>query len=120
MRQPWFALGVMVCALAAGNGSAWAQRPRPAGDEQIVRQAELAASGERVEIYQHGVRVAPAFLKLAEEAYSRLEALTGRKLDTATLGPMKLFESEHPEADLPRLYGASREELARLAVTGDR
>lgn len=87
----WLAFALLLSALA----SAWAQRPRPTPDDQIVQQAELMASGDRVEIYQHGIRVAPAFLKLAEETYGRLEILTGRKLDTATLGPkVRIYVSD--------------------------
>jgi hypothetical protein len=55
-------------------------------DEQISEEATLVASGERVEVFQHGVQVDLAFLRLAEQAYSRLEALTGCTFDTATLG----------------------------------
>jgi hypothetical protein len=55
-------------------------------DARIVREAERVATGERVEVFQHGLEVAPEFLGLAEEAYSRLEELTGRKLDAGTLG----------------------------------
>jgi hypothetical protein len=30
---------------------------------------------------------------------------------------MQLYDSDHPERDIARLYGASREKLARMAVT---
>jgi hypothetical protein len=84
--RPFFLI-VVLCSIAGATDHAWPQRPPQIGDAQIVQQAELVASGDRVEIYQHGISVTPAFLKLAEETYSRLEILTGRKLDTATLGP---------------------------------
>jgi hypothetical protein len=94
-RFPAFFLIVVLCSIAGAMDHAGAQRPRLVGDDQIVQQAELVASGDRVEIYQHGLRVAPAFLKLAEEAYIRLETLTGRKLDTATLGPrIRIYVSD--------------------------
>lgn len=57
------------------------------GDGQIIEEATLVTSGERVEVFQHGVQVDPEFLRVAEHAYSRLEALTGSKFDTVTLGP---------------------------------
>jgi hypothetical protein len=28
---------------------------------------------------------------------------------------LKLYEADHPEVELPKLYGASREELVRMA-----
>jgi hypothetical protein len=56
-------------------------------DGDVVRQSALVVSGNRVEIYQHGITVDPKLLEILEEAYARVEALTGRKLDTATLGP---------------------------------
>jgi hypothetical protein len=71
------------------------RRPVAASDPEVVAQSTLVTSGERVEIYQHGVAVSPAFLRLAEDAYRRLEALTGRALDTATLGPkVRIYVSD--------------------------
>jgi hypothetical protein len=80
------ASALLVAACIASDHAA-AQRSRFTNDRQIVEQAALVASGERVEIFQHGARVDAAFLPLAEKAYSALEGLVGRKLDTATLGP---------------------------------
>ena len=42
---------------------------RSAGDPQIVDQATLVASGDRVEIYQHA-SVTPGFLKTAIAVWS--------------------------------------------------
>ena len=64
-----------------------AQRHHPVSDAQIMAEATLVVSGEQVEVFQHGVQVDPAFLQLTEQAYRRLEALTGRTFDKATLGP---------------------------------
>jgi hypothetical protein len=92
MRQGWLRI---VCFVWLGvffaSHSVCAQRLRSVGDVQIIEDAKLVASGDRVEIFQHGVQIDPEFLRLAENAYSRLESLTGRKLDTATLGPKILI-----------------------------
>ena len=56
-------------------------------DEETVKRAGLAAAGEHVDIYGDGLTVAPRFLVIAEEAYGQLQELTGRKFDTAVLGP---------------------------------
>lgn len=60
---------------------------RSVSDEQIVAQGRLVASGSYVEIYQHGVKVDPSFLKVMENVYEQVETVTGLKLDKATLGP---------------------------------
>ncbi len=60
---------------------------RSMSDEQIVAQGRLVASGSCVEIYQHGVKVDPSFLKVMENAYEQVETIMGLKLDKATLGP---------------------------------
>ena len=60
---------------------------RGLSDEQIAAQGRLVRSGKYVEIYEHGVKVDPSFLKIMESAYEQVEALTGLKLDTSTLGP---------------------------------
>jgi hypothetical protein len=90
-----FACAAIATALVLAVGpSALAQR-RQGADAEIVGQAQLIASGDRIEIYRHGVAVVPAFLKAAEDAYRRLEALTGRTLDTATLGPkIRIYVSD--------------------------
>lgn len=80
------ALSIFLFAIVAAGSSAWAQRGRVVSDQQIVQQAQLTASGGRVEIYQHG---------------------------------MQLYDSDHPERDIARLYGASREKLVRTAITGN-
>lgn len=95
MRQWPLALGFGLLAITVASFSSWAQRPSSANDRKVVERAELVAAGERVEIYQHGVKVDPAFLKPVEDAYAKLESLTGRKLDTATLGPkIRIYVSE--------------------------
>ena len=95
MPQRLLAIVGFVCAavvFAAHPLSA--QRSRSMRDAQIMEEATRVASGERVEVFQHGVQVDPAFLRRAEQAYSRLEALTGRTFDTATLGPkMRMYVS---------------------------
>lgn len=67
----------------------WAcgQRRGASSDEQIVREAQLVATGARVEVFQHGVAVDPALVDVAERALARMEDLLGRKLDEPTLGP---------------------------------
>lgn len=86
---------VVIAALVLGVApSAGAQR-RQAADAEVVARSTLVATGDRVEIYRHGVSVVPAFLTAAEAAYRRLEALTGRTLDTATLGPrIRIYVSD--------------------------
>jgi len=56
-------------------------------DEQIVKEAQLVASGPRVDLYQHSVGVDPALVETAERALHRMETLLGRPLDEPTLGP---------------------------------
>jgi hypothetical protein len=60
---------------------------RSISDEQIVAQGELVAAGDHVEIYRHGFNVDPAFLRVMESAYDRVQDVTGLKLDSETLGP---------------------------------
>ena len=77
------AVAIVVLVVLAAVAPVAAQR-RSVSDARIVEQATLVASGDHVELYQHGVTVAPVLLKAAEDAYRRLETLTGRALDTAT------------------------------------
>lgn len=73
------------------------QMRQPVADEQIVRESELVASGEHIEIYQHRLNVDPAFLKVTEDAYQQVEQLLGARLDTATLGPkIQIYVSDAP------------------------
>jgi hypothetical protein len=67
--------------------SAHGQRSGFLPDEQIVREARLAASGTRVDLYEHGVGADRALVAVAEKAIARMEELLGRKLDEAALGP---------------------------------
>jgi hypothetical protein len=78
-----------VAAIVAGAiaPSAHGQRPGFLPDGQIVREAQLAASGKRVDLYEHGVGADRALVAVAEKALARMEELLGRKLDEATLGP---------------------------------
>jgi hypothetical protein len=62
------------------------QPRRAVSDEQIVREARLAASGNRVEIYQHGIAVNPALLNAAEKALAAMEEKLGHELDEERLG----------------------------------
>jgi hypothetical protein len=87
LRRSKIAAAVMLLAAYSGSSASLAQGSRSASDAQIIAQAELIASGDHVEIYQHGVTVDAAFLRVAENAYRRLGQLTGRELDTRTLGP---------------------------------
>lgn len=87
--------GLVALMLVATPAAAQRRGAVAASDAQVVAEATLVVSGQLVEIYQHGVHVAPAFLKLAEDAYRRLETLTGRTLDTATLGPkIRIYVSD--------------------------
>lgn len=78
---------------------ALAQPHRSATDEQIISQARLIAGGDKVELYQHGgISVDSAFLKLAEDAYGKIEALTSVQWDTATLGSkLRMYVSDSGE-----------------------
>jgi hypothetical protein len=81
---------VLVLALlvtATVPGEACGQRQFAVLDEQIVREAQLVASGARIDLYEHGVGVERALVTVAEQALARMEQLLGRKLDEATLGP---------------------------------
>jgi hypothetical protein len=62
-------------------------------DEEIVARGRLVAAGKLVDLYQHEIEVEPAFLKLAETAYQRLEEITGRKFDIALLGKVRIYVS---------------------------
>jgi hypothetical protein len=78
-------LRVLLLALSAASTVSWAQR---AIDElPIIEQSSVVAAGERVVIHERHLRVDPAFLQLAEEAYRRIDALTGRGAAVAALGP---------------------------------
>jgi hypothetical protein len=79
-------LRVLLLALCFAAPAAWAQRGMEA-DLGIIDQSSRVAAGERVVIHQRNVTVDPAFLPLAEEAYRRLDALTGRGATVAALGP---------------------------------
>src|SRR5256885_2172942 len=86
------AVGAVLVLAAASSASA--QR-RQATDAEGVARSALVDAGDRVEIYREGVSVVPAFLAAAQEASRRLEALTGRTLDTATLGPkIRIYVSD--------------------------
>jgi hypothetical protein len=76
----------VACAALFAALPAQGQRGRTILDEQIVREATRAASGDRVELFQQGLVADPALLNLAEEALPQMEALLGRKLDERTLG----------------------------------
>lgn len=77
LRCAVLVLAVLVTAVFPP--SARGQRPGAPLDEQIVRDAQLVASGTRVDVLQHGVA--------ADRALARMEELVGRKLDESTLGP---------------------------------
>jgi hypothetical protein len=66
---------------------AYGQRNSGTSDDEIVRGAQLVASGTRVDLYQHGLVVDPALVELSERALVRMEELLGRKLDESTFGP---------------------------------
>lgn len=78
---------ILTLLLGLDPADADAAAGRPLSGEQIVAQATQVASGEHIEIYGHGVKVDPAFLKVMEDAFARVEAETGLKFDVATLGP---------------------------------
>jgi len=82
--------------LAVVNPAAGQMR-RATGDEQIVQESDLVAVGKHIELYQHRMKVDPAFLKVNEDAYQQVEQLLGVKLDTATLGPkVRIYVSDIP------------------------
>jgi len=63
-------------------------------EQELIRRAQLVVSGAHIEIYQDGLVVDPQFLAVTEDAYGKLEELTGRKFDTAVLGPkVRVFVS---------------------------
>ena len=82
-------IGAILILLCMFPGHIFAAVPRRSiSDEQVVAQAQLAASGVYAEVYQHGVVVEPSFLKIMESAYEEVRCVTGLRLDTATLGSM--------------------------------
>ena len=82
--------------LAVGN-PAIGQMRRATGDEQIVKESDRVVVGKHTEIYQHRMKVDPAFLEVTEDAYQQVEKLLGVKLDTATLGPkVQIYVSDIP------------------------
>jgi len=86
----------LLLALCLASPDSSAQRTLDA-DRQLVEQASLVASSERIAIYERGIAVQPAFLRLAEQAYERLATLTGRPLDVATLGPkIRIYVADMP------------------------
>ena len=80
-------IGLILIFSCVFAGDTYSAVPRRSiSDEQLVAAAQLVASGAYVEIYQHGVAVEPAFLKIMESAYVEVQRITGLKLDTAILG----------------------------------
>ena len=77
---------LLLFALLAASSVSWAQRGIDP-DLDIMDQSRVVASGERVVIHARQVPVDAAFLTLAEEAYRRIDALTGRGAAVAALGP---------------------------------
>jgi hypothetical protein len=95
MRQHRRVLIALVVVPVLAGAPAAAQRRAQPSDAEIVGRAGLAASTDHVEVFQEGVTIDPAFAQMAEEAYRRLETLTGRRLDTATLGPkVRIYVSD--------------------------
>ena len=85
---------LIILFVFAGNGNAAVPR-RAISDEQIVRQAQLVARGDYVEIYQHGVTVEPSFLKIMEHTYGEVGRVSGLQFDTKTLGSkVQVFVSD--------------------------
>ena len=76
---------LLLLALWFASSVSWAQGG--IGDLSIIDQSRIVASGERVVIHARQVAVDAAFLQLAEEAYRRIDALTGRGAAVAALGP---------------------------------
>jgi len=63
-------------------------------EQDLVKRAQLVVAGPHVDIFQDGLVVDPQFLAVTEDAYGKLEELTGRKFDTAVLGPrVRVFVS---------------------------
>ncbi len=79
-------IGALIIAVLAAP-LAYGQRRSGTLDEEIIREAQLVASGARVDLFQHGLAVDPALVKAAEHALTRMEELLGRRLDESTLGP---------------------------------
>ena len=177
MPQRALALSISLFAIVAAGSSAWAQRGRVVSDQQIVQQAQLAASGGRVETYIHemahlftwrfhshtlregladylALKIRPgAGVGPNPDGYdsaARIPAEMVEFLGTTRPPPswvtsdarrrrayyyasyrlvkylieqggmdqfMQLYDSDHPERDIARLYGASREKLVRTAIT---
>jgi hypothetical protein len=90
-------LAISFIAILAAISPVAGQMKRVIGDEQIVKESELVAGGDRIEIYQHRMKVDPAFLRITEDAYRQVEKLLGVKLDTATLGmKVGIYVSDFP------------------------
>lgn len=85
-RMIGLTISVMLIFTSTDPAAAQRRRPTAMEDDQIVAEAQMVESGEHVEVYQHRLVVNPAFLKLAEDAYQKLEQLMGVKYDEATLG----------------------------------
>lgn len=77
---------VLLLALCLASPVSWAQRGIDP-DLDIIDQSHVVAAGDRVVLHARRVPVDSAFLKLAEEAYRRIDALTGRGAAVAALGP---------------------------------
>lgn len=116
-------LAVLAAPLAYG------QLRSATSDEQIVQEAQLVASGARVDLFQHGLVIDPALVHLAERALTRMEKLLGRQLDESTLGArIRIYVAagttvshvwrgyEHPSDPKAMLFLNPR--VAQLALTG--
>ncbi len=118
----WF---IAVLAAPLGYGQGRSATP----DEQVVQEAQLVASGARIDLFQHGLVVDPALVELAERALTRMEKLLGQRLDESTLGPrIRIYVTagttvshvwrgyEHPSDPKAMLFLNPR--VAQLALSG--
>ncbi|MFH1602607.1 MAG: hypothetical protein ABIH03_01725 [Pseudomonadota bacterium] len=89
-------IGALIVAVLAAP-LARAQRRSDTPDQQIIREAQLVASGARVDLFQHDLVVDAGLVQAAERALAGMEELLGHKFDETTFGPRgRIYVSSSP------------------------
>jgi hypothetical protein len=121
----------LLCAFLLSVLPLWphAQPVPRSTDAQIMREARLVVSSERVDLYEHRVAVDPELANASDQAIARMESILGRRWDTATLGDrVSIYVSSetrvshvlggYEHQNNPRAVLFLNPVVARMAVSG--